>query len=418
MKIKNDPSKIKLLSKKLWKKQRKFKNISYIQKRSFIIFIILIILIIIGFIIYLNIFHSNSNLLHDEIIMESNKYEIFDKIKDKVTEPTFLKIFEEIKIIKHLFSNKIEIYKKNKNIIQITLSINNDINYKYILLVSMFSLLSNCNKEKSFIIYHILCSPDFNVEAVTIYKSLFKKFSHNVEMIFYNMGNLFHNRKNARFSEATLYRVLAPLFIYSDRLIHLDGDTLVFKDLNEMYNLDFNDNYIFGMYDFFSHGVDYLGLKSNIYINAGVILLNLKKLREDNKVYEFIKLSDSKTYLANYDQTLFNYLLYPKIGRLPSKYSIFNFSDKSDIEIYLKYLRTKVPIEEIEEALKDPTVVHNTLCYPKIWSNNTVYQTTFTNCGERHNCSCKRDFDIWHSFARQTDYYDEIVKFTGVYKQN
>ena len=82
---------------------------------------------------------------------------------------------------------------------------------------------------------------------------------------------LFSNRKNARFSEATLYRVLAPLFIDSDRLIHLDGDTLVFKDLNEMYNLDFNDNYIFGMYDFLTYGVDYLGLKSNIYINAGVI---------------------------------------------------------------------------------------------------------------------------------------------------
>ena len=391
MKIKNDPSKIKLLSKRLWKKQRKFKNIPYIQKRSSIIVIILIILIIIDFIIYLNIFHSNSNLLHDEIIMESNKYEIFDKIKDKVTEPIFLKIFEEIKIIKRLFSNNIEIYKKNKNIIQITMSINNDINYKYILLVSMFSLLSNCNKEKSFIICHILCTPDFDATSVTIYKSLFKKFSHNFEIIFYNMGNLFSNRKNARFSEATLYRVLAPIFIDSDRLIHLDGDTLVFKDLNEMYNLDFNDNYIFGMYDFLSYGVDYLGLKSNSYINAGVILLNLKKMREDKKVIEFINLTNSKKQLVNYDQTLFNYLLYPKIGRMPSKYSIFNFADKSDIEVYLRSLRTKVPIEEIEEALKNPTVVHNTLCYPKIWSNNTVYQTSYTNCGARHNCSCQRD---------------------------
>ena len=72
----------------------------------------------------------------------------------------------------------------------------------------------------------------------------------------------------------------------------------------------------------------------------------------------------------------------------------------------------------IEEAIKNPTVVHNTLCYPKLWSIDAAYQTMYTNCGERHNCSCKRDFDIWHSFARQTDYYDEIVKFTGVYKQN
>jgi len=172
------------------------------------------------------------------------------------------------------------------------------------------------------------------------------------------------------------------------------------------------------MYDFLSYGVDYLGLKSNSYINAGVILLNLKKMREDKKVIEFINLTNSKKQLVNYDQTLFNYLLYPKIGRMPSKYSIFNFADKSDIEVYLRSLRTKVPIEEIEEALKNPTVVHNTLCYPKIWSNNTVYQTSYTNCGARHNCSCQRDFNLWHSFARQTDYYDEIAKFTGVKKHN
>ena len=420
MRKKIKTKKIKILSKKQRKNQRKFEIIFYIPTKTLKI---LILFLAIGFIIYLNLFfysNSNSNFEEEEeeIIMESDKYQNFDKLKNQTTDPVFSKVFEQINIIQHLFSNKIESYKKHKNIIQITLSINNNIDYKYILLVSMYSLLTNCNKEKSFIIYHILCTPDFNATSVTIYKSLFKKFSHNVEMVFYNMGNLFSNRKNARFSEATLYRVLAPLFIDSDRLIHLDGDTLVFKDLNEMYNLDFNDNYIFGMYDFLTYGVDYLGLKSNIYINAGVILLNLKKLREDNKVIEFLNLTNSKINLVNYDQTLFNYLLHPKIGRLPSKYSIFNFADKSDIEFYIRNLRTKVPIEEIEEALKDPTVVHNTLCYPKLWSINTVYQTGYTSCGVRHNCSCQRDFNLWHSFANQTDYYDEIAKFTGVKKDN
>ena len=65
-----------------------------------------------------------------------------------------------------------------KNIIHITVSVNNNIDYKYILLLSMYSLLINCNKRKSFIIYHLLCSQDFYIISINIYKTLFKYFSH------------------------------------------------------------------------------------------------------------------------------------------------------------------------------------------------------------------------------------------------
>ena len=108
----------------------------------------------------------------------------------------------------------------------------------------MFSLLYNCNKDKTFIIYHILCTPDFDFASIRIFFKLVKKFSSNVEMIFYNMGNNFIKYKKSFYSQATYYRLLVPIFIDADRIIHLDGDTLVFSDLNEMYNLDFNDNYI------------------------------------------------------------------------------------------------------------------------------------------------------------------------------
>ena len=74
-----------------------------------------------------------------------------------------------------------------------------------------------------------------------------------------------------------------------------------------MYNLNFNDSYILGIYDFISNGVDYLGLKSNIYINAGVTLFNLKKLRQSNKIIEFMNLIKSNTTLQNVDQTILNY---------------------------------------------------------------------------------------------------------------
>jgi lipopolysaccharide biosynthesis glycosyltransferase len=316
--------------------------------------------------------------------------------------------------MRHLFSKNSEYYKKIKNIIHITFSINNNKNYKYILLVSMFSVLKNCNKRKTFIIFHILCTPDFEENSITIFKSLLNKFYQNTEIIFYNMGNHFINRIDRRISQAAYYRLIAPLFINSDRLIHLDGDTLIFSDLTEMYNLDFNDNYVLGIYDYFSSDIDYLGIKSNIYINSGVILLNLKKLRKDKKVYEFLNLTNSDIKITSPDQTVINYLLYPKIGRLKSKYAIFNFDDVNDIQVYLNHLRNKIPIEEVVEALKNPTIIHNVICYPKLWFVHTRKQSGLSACNKGINCSCKKYFNLWHYFANQTDYYNEIARFTGV----
>jgi lipopolysaccharide biosynthesis glycosyltransferase len=36
------------------------------------------------------------------------------------------------------------------------------------------------------------------------------------------------------------------MFPELERMIFLDGDTLIFKDISEMYNLPFNGNYVLG----------------------------------------------------------------------------------------------------------------------------------------------------------------------------
>ena len=141
-------------------------------------------------------------------------------------------------------------------------------------------------------------------------------------------------------------------------------------------------------------------------------------MREDNKVLDLLNLTNSNVTLKNVDQTAFNYLLYPKIGRLPSKYVVFNFEDKSDIIFYINRLRTKISIEEIEKALKNPIIIHHVTCSPKPWSINSTYLKCSSACTQRHNCSCKKYIDLWHSFANQTEYYEEISEFTGIKRLN
>ena len=58
-----------------------------------------------------------------------------------------------------------------------------------------------------------------------------------------------------------------------------------------MYNLPFNDNYALGypFHDVFR--IDKFVKKATYYINGGVILFNLKKIRNDKKDFELVKLT-------------------------------------------------------------------------------------------------------------------------------
>jgi len=401
--------------KHLKKIHKKKKRLSFNEKyfKRIKISILLIIFIIIGFFELYNI-HLDS--LNNEIkIIESKEYKSFNKMKNKITNPIHKGIMMEISLIKYISTDKTKRNKRRKNIIHITVSLNNNEDYKYILYVSMFSLLYNCNKRKTFVIYHLLCSHDFNEVSTDIFKPLVNNYSQNVELIFYNMGNHFKDLSSKGYPPAAFYRLYTALFIDSDRIIHLDGDCIINTDLYEMYNLNFKGNYVLGFYDILTNGVDYLGIKSDIYINSGVILLNLKKIRKNKKVLEIFNLTtNSNIEFEKHDQTIINYIFYPKIGRLPSKYGIFNFEDKSDLILYLNILRTKIPIEELEEALNNPRIVHLVLCHPKPWQKNPTYYKSITYCKQRHNCSCKKYFDLWHFYAQKTEYYEHIKKFTGV----
>ena len=74
-----------------------------------------------------------------------------------------------------------------------------------------------------------------------------------------------------------------------------------------MYNLNFRGNYIFGFFDVIVDGVDYLGINSTTYINAGVILLNLKKIRRDKKMNEIVNITTNPDFILKKNaQTAFN----------------------------------------------------------------------------------------------------------------
>ena len=332
----------------------------------------------------------------------------YNHLKYKYQSYSFLNSFlKEINLISHDYTSKLKSDNKKVHIIS-----NLDNKYFYPSIVSINSVLRNSNKNKTTIVYHILFHEDLSRKKINKLKSLLLLYPTNLEMIFYNMGNLFSEYKGRRFNNVAFYRLLAPIFIPVEKIIYLDSDVLVFKDLEEMYNLDLKNNYILGFLDILSNGVDYLGLKSEKYINSGVLLINLDLIRKHQKYYEILYMYKNNKKLENNDQTIINYVFYPNIGILPSKFGIFNFDSIIDIKyLYLKSIRQKINFSELIEAFKHPFLMHYVLCNPKVWNSNTLFTRKQSRNGTIYKASCKKYNSIWMEYARNTTFFSEIIKY-------
>ena len=116
-----------------------------------------------------------------------------------------------------------------------------------------------------------------------------------------------------------------------DRILFLDIDLVFVRPgIEALWNSDIADYYLGAVVDptwqycaAYKH--DRLNTKTKNYFNAGVILFNLAKLREDGKDKQLEEWCDRWHYreLAYicYDQTLLNYLLQDKVKLLPFKYN-------------------------------------------------------------------------------------------------
>lgn len=124
-------------------------------------------------------------------------------------------------------------------------------------------------------------------------------------------------------SKETYYRLMAPrlLPVSLNRILYLDIDTIVVGNLGKMYETDFQGKLFMAASDT-SSGIEIvkknLRMKKNsIYVNAGVLLMNLELLRQ------VFNLEDALEYAKKYpervpncDQDLINGLYTEHIGHL------------------------------------------------------------------------------------------------------
>lgn len=89
-------------------------------------------------------------------------------------------------------------------------------------------------------------------------------------------------------STTALYKFNLPDVLSDlDKVLYMDGDTIIRDSLEELYDIDISGRYAavckdIGAETFPSPFRNRLGIDHTDYFNSGVMLLNLKKLREDN----------------------------------------------------------------------------------------------------------------------------------------
>lgn len=133
-------------------------------------------------------------------------------------------------------------------------------------------------------------------------------------------------------SVATYFRLFSTeLLPELDKAIYLDCDILVRGSLYDLWNIDMGDNYLAAVYHPNSLSINNGAFKRlNIpveqgYFNAGVLLMNLKKWKEDNiyqKCMNFIR--DYFENIRNHDQDVLNAVCGSKTLLLSCRWNMLN----------------------------------------------------------------------------------------------
>ncbi len=141
-----------------------------------------------------------------------------------------------------------------------------------------------------------------------------------------------------------------------DKILYLDCDIVCYKDIKELYDNDIEDYEIGAVQDF-------IGKKmiSKKYINSGMLLMNLKKIRETGSFTRAREICNKRRMMMP-DQTAINIACKPKLY-MPDKYNeqdtkkddtvIRHFSMKVKFFPYLKFTNIKPwHIERVHEVYK------------------------------------------------------------------
>lgn len=191
-------------------------------------------------------------------------------------------------------------------------------NWYFYVAVELYALFKHNKVKKVYLFIE-----DDNIPYITDQRIVFININNLQEYVTSESPNY-----NTQYSKLSYLRCYFTKLIKDDKILYIDSDAIVVDSLEDLWNIDLEDNVIAGVYEpgewnkyLWTYGLD------NTYINSGVLLMDLKKIREE-------KLDDSMVYLLNHnkyafpDQDVINLVCRNRIKHISN---IYNSSETTGI---------------------------------------------------------------------------------------
>lgn len=259
-----------------------------------------------------------------------------------------------------------------------------DDSYAPYLGIALVSLIENASKDYEYdlVILHQHLSDEHLAKLKALERPGFNLRFVPMDDEIEGITNRYCNKLRQDYFTLTIFfRLFIPsMFPEYDKGIYLDSDIVVPGDISRMYNIELGDNLLGGCPDHSVADVPELanyiekgvGVDVSNYINSGVLLMNLKALRQANLDRRFLEL------LATYhfdnlapDQDYLNVLCKDKI-------------------VYLDSTWDSMPVEGKDE-FEHPQLIHYNL-FAKPWCYDNIPYADY----------------FWH-YAKMSDFLDEAI---------
>lgn len=168
-------------------------------------------------------------------------------------------------------------------------------------------------------------------------------------------------------SLAAYYRLLIPELLPQEieKVIYLDCDLVVDRNLEELWQIDVGENYVLAVQDILVRHVsapqgllnyEQLGIApESKYFNSGVLVINLKKWRDcriTNKAIYYLE--QNKDYIRFHDQDVLNALLVGQWGELDPKWNLL----LPHALAYSSWQESPFSEEVYNTLIREPYIIH------------------------------------------------------------
>ncbi|MCL1998686.1 MAG: glycosyltransferase family 8 protein [Turicibacter sp.] len=218
------------------------------------------------------------------------------------------------------------------------------------------SILINSFENTKYVFYLLTPETVTQSDLANIFTTVQKFPNSSIEHV--NMG-LKPTLTKKNWKSAARFKFRIPDVITDhDKCLYLDSDVCVTADLTDLFNTELAQNYIAGVRSFLigkSQNHHYnIGLPNLMqYVNTGVLLMNLKTMRDEDVSSKFLSAIDDGTDYKYVDQDCINKVCYNRIQLLPTKFNVTCVT-------YDLLSEGRGYTQEADEILNNPVIIHYT----------------------------------------------------------